>query len=140
MIQQSFKSTQLIGWLLLLSLLASAGGCDKTATVTGKVSYQGHPVTHGSVIFLNAGNKARSGVIEPDGSYTVEGVQPGTVRIGVISHDPAKGRSVVRGEKPSPAAPPTGWFALPARFEDPAASGLTCIVGSSSASHDIEMK
>src|SRR5438045_892164 len=92
---------QWISGLLCASLLVSACGCGGTATVSGKVSYQGRPVTYGSVIFLGDDNKARSGVIEPDGSYTVEKVFPGEALVGVISHDPSKGRSTLRGGKPA---------------------------------------
>jgi hypothetical protein len=138
-----------IAAMVLPILLIGVGGCDKTATVTGTVTYQGRPVTYGSVIFLNADKTARSGVIATDGSYRVEGVLPGTARIGVISRDPARGRSAVRGPKSAspattsetaPTAPASGWFPLPSRFESPASSGLSCDVNSGSSSHDIEMK
>jgi hypothetical protein len=134
-------------WLPIL--LVGLGGCGKTATVTGNVTYQGRPVAYGSVIFLNADKTARSGVIAMDGSYRVEGVLPGTATIGVISRDPARGRSAVRGRKSTspvptagtaPSVPATGWFPLPSRFESPASSGLRCEVNPGPNSHDIEMK
>ena len=147
--QQFSGIAKLIGFVLLLGVLAIAGGCGRTTRVTGKVTYQGQTVIHGSVIFIDAANKARSSAIKPDGSYDVEGVGLGQARIAVISRDPSKGRSVLRGEQPArgnnngetpPNPPPTGWFPLPDRFEDPLVSGLSCIVDSSRVSHDIEMK
>src|SRR5262245_41962740 len=60
--------------LALLVVLAAAAGCGGTATVNGKVTYQGRPVLSGSVIVLNADGTARSGVILRDGTYAVEGV------------------------------------------------------------------
>ena len=147
--RQFSGNRQCIGWLLSLAVLASVGGCGRTAHVAGKVTYQGQPVVHGSVILLGADNKARSGVIEPDGSYTVEGVGLGEVKIAVISRDPAKGRSVLRGGNPapgdnngqaSPKTPPAGWFPLPPNYETPATSGLGCTIDSSQVSHDIELK
>jgi hypothetical protein len=141
-----------VRWLRCLPaviLLAGACGCGNTATVTGKVTYQGRPVTYGSVIFLSADNTACEGVIEPDGSYTVQGVHAGDVKIGVISRDPSKGRSVLRGEKPARPGkaggaprkpPPEGWFPLPTRFEDPASSGLGCTIASGHVVHPIEIK
>jgi hypothetical protein len=143
------EKTRRIAAILLLVLLVGAGGCGKTATVTGNVTYQGRPVTYGSVIFLNADKTARSCAIATDGSYRVEGVLPGTVSIAVISRDPAKGRSAVRGRKStspaktagaSPSVPATGWFPLPSRFESPASSGLSCDVSSGLSSHDIDLK
>ena len=77
------------------------------------MTYQGRPVIHGSVIFLTADKTARSAAIEPDGSYAVEDVPPGVVKIGVVSRDPSRGRSAVAGQTPvrrdkpgaAPAAP-----------------------------------
>jgi hypothetical protein len=140
-----------IGWLVLPALLA-AGGCGGSARVTGKVTYQGRPVTYGSVIFLSTDKTARSGVILPDGSYTIEGVPPGEAKIGVISRDPSKGRSTVRTGKPArpsrkrvapqraakDASP--GWFRLPAKLEDPETSGIRCTIDARSVNHDIELK
>src|SRR4051812_10074770 len=70
-------------------IVFAAVGCGgRTATLTGKVTYQGNPVVSGSVIVLGADGTARSGVIQPDGTYAVEGVPRGPVRIGVLSPDP----------------------------------------------------
>jgi hypothetical protein len=135
--------------LLAATLLAGACGCGNTATVTGKVTYQGRPVTHGSVTFLSADSTARSGVILPDGAYTVAGVHPGAVKIGVISRDPSKGRSTLAGDKSThrrrkAAAPDKtlakGWFPLPAKFEDPERSGLGCTLASGGVGYDIDLK
>jgi hypothetical protein len=84
-------------WLSVAAMfLVGASGCGRTATVKGKVTFQGRPVTHGSVILLSSDGKARSGVIESDGSYSVENVPAGDLKIGVISRNPSKGRT----EKP----------------------------------------
>src|SRR5262249_61153005 len=106
---------QLLGWpnrvmrWLALALLAGACGCART-TVQGTVTYRGRPVTHGSVIFLSADRTVRSGVIGPTGTYTVTGVHPGPVKIGVISrYAPRAGADrppgPVRPGKQPPAAP-----------------------------------
>ena len=102
MIQQSSQKTRRIGWWLFPILLAGACGCGNTAKVTGKVTYQGRPVVHGSVTFLSADKTARSGVIEADGSYAVEDVPSGTVQIGVTSRDPSRGHTVLQRRPPSP--------------------------------------
>jgi hypothetical protein len=134
-------------WLCwLLPLLAAVGGCRHSVTVGGKVSFQGRPVSYGSVIFVVDGRLARSGVIQPDGSYVVEELSAGTAKIAVISRDPSKGRSVLRGGKPSEPgkketsahnATPLPWFPLPAKFEDPETSGLTCILGTGHLDYDL---
>jgi hypothetical protein len=119
------------GLLFAAGLLAAACGCAGSATVSGKVTYRGRPVVAGSVVFLSADRTARSGVIEPDGSYTVRGVRPGAVKIGVISRDPAK--------KARGAARPAGWFPLPRQFENPESSGVGTTVGSGRVQHDIDL-
>jgi hypothetical protein len=122
--------------------------------LSGKVSYQGHPVLSGSVIVLNADGTARNGVIKPDGTYSVGGVSRGRARIGVLSPDPARARSILEKEKNQAKvnqlpgkdkAPRTrpgtgGWFPLPRNLGDPDQSGLECDVSSSRVQHDIEMK
>lgn len=149
MTQQIFQQIRLMSRWLAPLLLAGVCGCGNNAKITGKVSYQGYPVHYGSVIFLSADKTARSGVIERDGSYTVEDVPRGATKIGVISHNPAKGRSAARSRKaasagkasPGSAGPAIeGWFPLPPKFESPETSGLGCTVESSHVGHDIEMK
>src|SRR5579871_6375698 len=75
---------------LLAALAATACGCSREASVSGKVTYKDKPVTYGTVIVLGPEHKASSGAIQPDGSYTVEGLVPGEAQFGVVSRDPAK--------------------------------------------------
>jgi hypothetical protein len=141
-------------WLLSLVLIVILSGCsDGTATVSGMVTYQGRPVTSGSVIVVNEDGTAESGVIQPDSSYSVERVKRGHVRLGVFSPDPAHARSILRPEDNRSKAirktaktaragekAASGWFPIPHHLGDPTKSGLTCDVDSSSVHYDIEMK
>lgn len=146
--QQDFHQTRWIEGLLTLLLLVGASGCGKQATISGKVTYQGRPVTYGSVIFLGGDGRAWSAAVARDGSYKIEGASPGMFKIGVISPDPSTGRSAARRRKPeskeraagSPDAPVTAWFPLPTQFETPSTSGLECSVGSGLVNHDIELR
>jgi Protein of unknown function (DUF1559) len=52
-------------------LLGCAESRPKTAVVTGKVTYQGKPVPHGTITFVPANGPAATGEIRPDGSYTL---------------------------------------------------------------------
>jgi hypothetical protein len=137
---QIFNQTRRIGGLLLLIFLAGVCGCGHAAKVTGKVTYQGRPVQCGSVIFLSGDKTARSGVIELDSSYTVEGVPAGAAKIAVISRDPSKGRSVVRDGKRVRPDKIKDWFPLPQKFESPESSGFGCTVVTGHFNHDIELK
>jgi hypothetical protein len=136
-------------WMLLAAMLTVVGGCGRSTTATGQVNYGGRPVAYGSVIFFGVDRAAHSGAIAPDGTYMVEGLSPGVYSIAVISRDPSRGRSTVRGHKPEllvrpTAARPTtasnGWFPLPSRLETAATSGLTCTLGSGRVMHHIDLK
>src|SRR5436305_5386198 len=136
--------------LILLTALSGCGG--GTATLSGKVTYQGRTVTSGSVIVVHEDGTGRVGVIEPDGTYTVEGVKRGHVKIGVFSPDPAHARSVLtpdanhakaartptKGGRPAAKPKAAGWFPLPHSLGDPDKSGLTCEVTASHVEHDID--
>jgi len=144
--QKTYRKTPWIGWWLLPLLLA---GCGHSAKLTGKVTYQARPVCHGMVILVSADKTARSGVIESDGSYAVEGVPWGDTKIAVISRDPAKGRSATRAQKPgqtdkkgasSQGPAVEGWFPLPSQYEMPRTSGLRCTVDSGDVKYDIDLK
>lgn len=121
-------------------------GRPRTATVEGRVTYQGRPVVYGSVVIISADKTARSGVILPDGSYKVEQVHPGPVRIEIHSPDPAKGRGIPAADEEK--RPPgtqrgetrPGWFPLPSRFGVAATSGLDTTVTAGRNQHDIEMR
>ena len=77
------------------------------------------------MVVLHTDGTAKSGVIQPDGSYSVAGVERGHVHVGVISPDPAHARSVLTVEANRARAghrrthavayrPKTsGWFPLP---------------------------
>ena len=131
----------------VLIVLAAAGGCGGPATITGKVTYQGRPVVYGSVIFLSADKTARSAVIQPDGSYTVENVPPGAVKIGVISRDPANSRAARRRRQSSPPGNPPdgagGGRMVPAaarNLKTPKRPGLASRLAGGHVHHDIELK
>jgi hypothetical protein len=116
--------------------------------VTGKVTYRGRPVVYGTVTFHRLGGRtAYSGVIRPDGSYTVEGLPPAPFTITVISRHPSKGRSIARapaGGNPDQAAAAESlvksWFRLPKRYETSDTSGLTLDVDSNRVRYDINLE
>jgi hypothetical protein len=140
------------GLLLMIVALAISGCGGGTATLSGKVSVRGRTVTSGSIIVLQADGTAKSGVIQPDGTYSVAGIARGHVRIGVISPDPAHARSVLTvepnraraGHKRTHAVAyrpsTTGWFPLPRHLGDPEKSGLECDATASQVEYDINVK
>src|SRR5262249_46163481 len=135
----------LLRLLLALPLILAVGCSSGMATMKGKITYQGRPVTFGSVTVLDEDSTAHSGLIEPDGTYTVEGVHPGKVTIGVSSPDPRKSRHQRDRPKSSPTAkesgpPPPGWFPIPGHYATTHSSGLICTVTGRHFTYDIDLK
>ena len=141
-----FSAKSVGGWMLILIVLMT--GCSRSTTASGTVTFRGRAVTNGSVIFVGSDKVAHSGVIAPDGIYTVEGLLPGNFSVAVVSRDPSRGRSILRGHKPgssgrgSPAgkAKGEGWFPLPSQYESAATSGLSCTLGTGKVKYDVELK
>jgi hypothetical protein len=126
-------------------ILTTVGGCGKGAKLSGKVHFQGRPVLSGYVTVLNGDGTAVSGVIQPDGTYSVDGVQRGKAKIGLASPDPARARSIIKKPKtkdgPARTAPGTdGWYPLPAHLADPQKSGIEVEIGDSIVPFDIAIK
>lgn len=130
-----------------LALLALAGCGGGTASVSGKVTFQGKPVVYGTVVLIGADGLPRSGQIQPDGTFTVPGVAVGTAKAAVSSPPPpgaepakkaARGGRDAEDDERAPPPPPApvdpavvkGWFPLPEKYGDPDKSGLTVQVGS----------
>jgi hypothetical protein len=74
---------------LAFLLVALAAGCAGKATIRGKVTYQGKPVTGGTITFL-VGSEERSypAQIQADGSFTIPEIRTGEAKITVTSSNP----------------------------------------------------
>ena len=79
--------------MLFASLVLLATGCGKSGepvgTVSGKITYQGQPVTEGSVSFNNDRLGASgTGEIQPDGTYQLAtqgaGLPPGSYKVCIV--------------------------------------------------------
>src|SRR5947209_1307705 len=124
----------------LLALLVLAPGCGPgTDTAAGKVTYQGKPVVWGSVTLRAADGSMHQIGLNPDGTYQLDRVPVGPAKAGVSSPDPTPSARARRGGEDAkvpagpPPPPPGAWFPLPAKYVDPATSGVTVQVGSGSA-------
>lgn len=117
--------------LILLLLLAGCGGSKpaELAAVTGKVNYRGRPLASGTIVFVpdpergTSGELAR-GTIQQDGSYRLKtGEAPGIVsgwhRVTVTCVDAGT---------PPPGSLTVPRSLLPAKYQDPQLSGLSCEV------------
>jgi hypothetical protein len=142
------KGSCWLGGALCSFVLAAIVGCDHSANVSGRITYQGRPVTYGSVVFRCSDDSARSAAIKPDGTYAVENVSQGNASIAVISRNPALGRSAWRPLKAASVGKQAAtqdsavksWFPLPSTYEDPRTSGLSCEISTRRVAHDVELQ
>jgi hypothetical protein len=132
--------------------LANLAGCGRsTASVTGKVTYQGAPLKGGNVTFHHAGTKqSKLAVIYEDGSYTIDKMPTGDVTIAVETESLRKKAQLPRYsapgdapggfKSPDPAVAAQRYVAIPATYADPGTSGLTCKLKGGKQEHDIPLK
>src|SRR5262245_45386467 len=99
-------------WLIGGFLLVAVIGCGPgRGDLGGKVSYQGKSLQFGSVTVLGSDGIPRGGLIQNDGSYLVEDIAAGPVKIAVTSPDPVKSQPKPRKKDSAPPTPDrTGWF------------------------------
>jgi hypothetical protein len=145
------------GWILCLcGALLTAGCGGGKGVVSGKVSYQGKPVSVGSVSFILEGGGVMSSPIEEDGSYTIRNVPPGTVKITVETTSarppsmqgspggkggpPEFMMKYVKEKDPKLAERGKKYVPIPEQYSDPAKSNLTFVVKSGKQQHDVDLK
>jgi hypothetical protein len=94
------RSGHWVGLGLLSALLFGLAGCGSSGTVSGKVLYKGNPLPAGTrVTFLHEKtDRPFTEQVNDDGTYTIEKVPPGKVKIGVVPpHAPTLGAPNVPG-------------------------------------------
>ncbi|MFM7113438.1 MAG: hypothetical protein ACKO26_20045 [Planctomycetota bacterium] len=118
-------------------LICMMSGCGSYGSASGTVTYKGKKVTSGGVTLIASDNLPYSSLISSDGTFKIEKVPTGSVKIGVNSPNPSsdfrqKARSASAASealKSSPSAtsnvPAKSWFPLPDKYSDPLNSGLT---------------
>jgi hypothetical protein len=87
-----------LGLVIAVAFLAGCSQGPEMGQVSGKVTFQGQPVTEGSITFLNlAEGGSAGGDLKPDGTYTVlGGASPGEYTVVVnppveiVDTDPGK--------------------------------------------------
>jgi hypothetical protein len=132
--------------VLLFPLLASGCGQGK-GTVSGKVTYQGKAVPSGFVTFIPEQGGALHSDIQSDGSYRLNNVPVGQVKISVepkkSAQDTLQSSAMPRNPKDfgkAKAAMTENSTQIPSRYTDPEKSQLTYTVTKGSQQHDIDLK
>ena len=142
-------------WSLAASCLIAlgslfGGGCgSRTATVVGRVTYQGKPVSGGSVIVYCSDKQIARGTISVDGTYSIPNVPYGSSVVTVQA--PAQAPAGLRTQQTLPRSsggpiPPTvqvsdpGRIPLPLRYGVPEESGLSVAIDRATVTYDIDLK
>ena len=133
--------------LLLLTLpLAIGCGSQSKGTVSGTVTYQGNPLPSGFVTFVGEKGAPLHTEIQSNGSYRMDNVPVGPVKIGVR---PKSGSDKLQS---SPMPRNRQDFAkvkgaltesdtpIPPKYSDPNKSELTYTVTKGTQQHDIALK
>jgi hypothetical protein len=146
---------RLLGSCLGVLLFVVPLGCGPgKGTVTGKVIFKGQPLKGGSVTFVpdKQGSQSVNGQIAEDGTYTVTGVAAGPVKITVETQSAKPGgpppRAFAGGKSPYPENDPNAasrgskdrYVAIPDKYQNPDASGLTYTVKAGSQTYDIPLQ
>jgi hypothetical protein len=151
-----FRKIWRLAFLLLTVLMLSSCASAKRGDVHGKVGYGGRPVIYGSVVLIGSDNMPVIGRINSDGTYSMGGVPVGTVRVAVVSSDPATPRpsgTELPGERDPKAPPPppkyrpmapevdrSKWFPLPKQYELADTPGITTTIHEGDNTFDLDLK
>jgi hypothetical protein len=114
-------------WILvaLVSLIPAGCGAGNTATVTGKVTYDGQPVESGFITFFpddQRGSTAEGEII--NGEYAVSNLTPGKKRVFIsiteqvepLTSNVTKSREEANAQRLAKRKPPSSKQAVPSNF------------------------
>jgi len=122
----------------VVGLLLLAGCGSKVATVSGKVTLDGKPLTKGDVAFYAGGAAAlATGSIDSSGNYTLRtgtdrGLTPGNYQVTIVAND------IV--EPTTEFAPLMPKLITPAKYSSASTSGLTAEVKAGSNTHNFDLQ
>jgi hypothetical protein len=146
----SSSSPRILAWSAVALATVGLAGCGgsggpEMARVYGMVTYNGKPVTQGTISFQPtdpANGAPATGIIESDGSYRIQTTEPGdgarlgsyTVAIRSVSGEPDVPLDYIPRTPPPP--PKSN---IPERYANPASSNLTAKVERGSNQIDFKL-
>jgi len=146
--------------LLIVPLcLVLASGClgsksNAPAKISGAITYNGKPVTGGSISFLPETGPGYSAVIDDQGTYAITDMPIGDMTVS-IETDSAKAKQQARpytdggaghkqtmspSQENADTAPKIVYVKIPAKYNNPKTSGLSVDVKAGRQVHNFELK
>lgn len=123
--------------LAVAGLAAGCGGSSgpELARVTGTVSYQGKPISQGTISFqpTDPSGTPATGIIGADGSYALQTTEPGDgARLGsyAVAIRSVEGEPEIPLDYIPKKKPPAPKALVPEKYSNPMSSGLTAKVES----------
>lgn len=144
-----YSPTVGIGSLFVFCALCASGCGSGTATISGRVTFQGKPVAGGSVIVYCSDKQIVRGIIGADGSYSIPNVPYGSAVVTVQAHSRLpQGLRLHQTVPPSSGGPipptadvnDTARVIVPQRYALPEESGLSVAVDRGQVTYDIDLK
>jgi hypothetical protein len=125
--------------MVLLSGVALLGGCGENfprGKVSGKITYQGQPLTGTTMIFIGKDNMTYRAELNDQGAYSLDNIPLGQIKVAfqqALPQMPRKADPVLTGKGASekkddlvpPSQPIMPKFQLPAQYANPATSGVS---------------
>lgn len=144
----AFRSRLRFAPALLVALWV--GGCGPgKGDLAGKVTFNGKPVTSGTVQAFLSDGSTKTADIGPDGTYKIQAITEGEVKLGVSSPNPKRRydellAAAKTDEQKKALQPPTpeaikSWMALPGDLAGPSTSGLSVTVKAGPNSKDLPL-
>ena len=120
--------------LALAGLIGCGGSASDKATISGKVTYNGKPVTGGTLTLYSSTGAPYPVSIKEDGTFNVSGAPIGQMGVGI---DTGPARVAPPAGSTAPQGPPH--VDIPAKYKDPKTSGLTWDVKAGKNTKDFDL-
>ena len=128
---------------LFASALLAAGCGEKTASVSGHVTFNGKPVTSGTVVLVGADGKSSDpGAVQADGAFSILKSPAGKVKVSFDNPPPPPATNqpgVANPEAKEQAETAARYTPTPQNYKNPDQSGVTLDI-KSGKNENVEIK
>lgn len=136
-----------LGCVAITAALASGCADERRSTVRGTVTLKGQPLSAGVVRIYSPDDRISTAYVQPDGSFAVTDVLPGTVRVAVLPSNttsmPSPKDKDAKGRPKKPAAPGVdekgARSPIPKKYQDVNTSGLSFTITPTTETVDVRL-